>query len=426
MTVHTVIAARPAHSEFGGSVASRVKNCAGSVALLRTVPKRNSAVADEGNWAHALAAYCLQNGYRSAIVFEHRSLPLGVEVPPQYSGKICGRDLCEAVNVYLSAVYDELDLSPGAELGIEEDVELGIEGVYGRLDARVWHPTLGRLRTFDYKHGEGMVVDVEDSDQGQFYTCGLLRAHPEWKVLEAVVTIVQPRPWKVAAGHIEAVKDWTVDVVDLALWLADYEDAVEASLQPGAPLKAGPWCRKSFCDAMAVCPAQEAAALSAAQAGFKDVVLDLTQVNPDALIPVHDLDLDRLELLAEAAATLSAYAKQCEAYLETLALNGHATKRFKLVDKIGRRKYVVADDEVADYVEVFFDIPRDVATRTTLQTITELKKILRQHGATKEQVDDFEIRFTLKESSGLTLAPASDKRPAVTPLADAYASVQLP
>jgi hypothetical protein len=67
-----------------------------------------------------------------------------------------------------------------------------------------------------------------------------------------------------------------------------------------------------------------------------------------------------------------------------------------------------------------------VSTRTLLQTLTEMKKILKQHGATKEQIDDFELRFTLKESSGLTLAPISDKRPAAAPVATSFGDVNIP
>ena len=72
-----------------------------------------------------------------------------------------------------------------------------------------------------------------------------------------------------------------------------------------------------------------------------------------------------------------------------------------------------------------FGVPPDVATRTTLTTLTEMKKILKQAGASKEQLDDFELRFTTKESSGLTIAPSSDRRPPVTPTAADFSSVDL-
>lgn len=425
------------HSEWGGSIAYRVKNCPGCVALCRSVPKRpSSEAADHGTWAHALAGYCLEQGYRSANSFVHTSLPLGVAVPPQYSARVCGQELVDGVNVYLDAVFAELDLTEDAELYIEDDFELSIGRpgqVYGRCDALIWHPSLRRVRGFDFKNG-AQLVDAEDNDQAQFYISGALEKHGDWDPLEAIVTIVQPNPWQVGAGTVEAVKDWQVQTVDLSLWLDSYETAVALTEQgcdefevtggfsPEAGPVAGPWCEKTFCDAMAVCPAQEARAMDASTLGFKDVLLVSTDVLPDP----KSLDMDRLERIVQATALLSTWARKCEEYLEGLVLNGHPAKLWKPVDKIGRRKYVVGDGDVVDFLDMAFGIPADVATRTNLQTITEMKKIMKQHGASVEQINDFEMRYTVKESSGLTMAPISDKRPAVPIVATSYAGVSVP
>lgn len=431
-------AAKPEHSDWGGSVAYRVRQCPGSVALLKSVPRKTSAFADEGTWAHALAAYCLEQGYRSANDFRAAPLPASVDVPEQFRGKPCA-DVVDAVNVYLDAVFTELDLSEDAELLVEQDFMLPIEPrgwVFGRSDAVVWHPGRRRLRTFDYKNGSGVVVDIEDNDQAFFYAAGVLAKNPTWKPVEVINTIVQPNPYAVRSGALDAVRDQSVPPVDLALWLDEYQEAVAATIpyvvacskpkadpvaicEPG--LRAGPWCSKTFCDAAAVCPARERMALQEAQLGFED----LATADLSTLVQPKDLDLDRLEAIVANAQALAAYASVCEQYLESLAMSGAPLKRFKLVEKIGRRKYVAADQDVIDYLELNYGMPPDVSTRTQLQTLTEMLKLLKQHGAKKDELDDFQLRFTAKESSGLTMAPISDKRPAAAPAATSFGDVNI-
>lgn len=425
MSIHTIVDARPEHSEFGGSVAYRVKHCAGSVALLRRVLRKTSEAADEGTWAHALAAYCLQQGYRTADAFVKMSLPISVEVPPQYSGQVCGEAMVAAVNLYLAEVFYELDLSPDAELYIEEDFDLpvGAPGeVFGRADATVWHPSLRRLRTLDYKHGVGTLVDVEDNDQALFYTAGALHKHPDWKPLEVVITVVQPRPWEVAAGTMEAVRDCYVEAIDVALWLADYGRAVQAAKDPAAPCVAGPWCDKTFCDARAVCPAREALALAQAQAQFASV----RDVTAEALPAPSLLDVEQLSRIAQGAKLLAAYANQCEEYLLQVMMSQNivATEHFKIVDKVARAKWVEDQAKVYNHCAMMFGLEPDQVMPRKLVTITDMVARLKVAGASKADLDSFKLAFTVKESSGRTIAPVTDRRPAVDPVAADFASVK--
>ena len=65
-----------------------------------------------------------------------------------------------------------------------------------------------------------------------------------------------------------------------------------------------------------------------------------------------------------------------------------------------------------------------------LVTITEAEKQLKlayagDAAAFKEAKDDLSLRYTLKESSGQTMAPDSDKREAVDAVAQDFGSVNL-
>ena len=225
------------HSRYGGSSIGAVIACAASAtasAAMPTLP--DGGYSAEGTWAHALAAYCLEQGYRDASGFHNASLPSGVEVPTQYSGVVCGKDLCDAVQVYLDAVFAEWDLTPDAEIYVETIFDLPSAAapgeVWGQVDALVYHPSLGRVRAFDYKHGVGVSVSPDDNAQPKFYATGAILDHPDWRVSEIVCTIVQPRARD--ADDVGAVKDWTFDTADLLDFMEQVETAIERSKSAAA------------------------------------------------------------------------------------------------------------------------------------------------------------------------------------------------
>jgi hypothetical protein len=119
------------------------------------------------------------------------------------------------------------------------------------------------------------------------------------------------------------------------------------------------------------------------------------------------------------------WLNQVQQYAEGVMLSGVQIPGFKVVEKIGRRKWVSADEDVASYAELMFGLEADVVRPRKLATLTEVEKQLKAAGATKEQLDDFMLKFTLKESSGRTIAPASDRRPAVDAIASDFGSVKL-
>ena len=314
------------HSRFGGSVAARVLGCPGSVALCATVPNRSSVAADEGSAAHALAELCLK---------EH--LPAA-----HFLGEMFGepafeatQDMVDAVKTYLGAITEELALTPEAEFYVEKHVQFptGLEKVFGTIDAVVWHPSTGRLRVFDYKHGSGVVVSPEESAQLLFYAASLYR--PEIK--EVVLTIVQPRPFEVVSGFVPAVKDWSVKPDRLKHFIVSYCQAIYDAQKPDAPLAAGAHC--TFCPASLICPAKDKEAVESMDLACASVA----DVSVDILPDPKTLDVERLSKIVSGLEILNAWAGQCQAQLEGLLMGGLEVPGWKVVEKVGRRKYVTAD-----------------------------------------------------------------------------------
>lgn len=415
------------HFRFGGSGADRYINCAGSTALIDTIPKPpSSRYADEGSAAHHLASLCLQKN-------DHPSTYLD-EVFDEWPAHPVTQNMVDAVVVYLNAVTAEQAKTKDAQLYVEQRVELDIEGaegeVGGTLDALVYHPKLGRLVVFDYKHGVGVSVTADDNAQLKFYASLAVFSHPDWSIKDLELVIVQPRAGDV--DELGAVRSWPMDSLDLMDFQADLEDAISTAKmvddvqgdgQDGplliTALKTGKWCR--WCDAAALCPLRQKETLEALTL---DAFGDIEEIRTDTLPDVKSLDTDRLSKIVAGLSILQGWANQAQEYLEALLLGGTPVEGWKVVNKIGRAKWIAADQDVVNYADLQFGIPEDTIHPRKLVTITEAEKLLKAAGATKEDIEDFKLKFTLKESSGLTIAPSSDRRPAANPLAD-FGSVDI-
>ncbi len=438
-----------AHSRFGGSSASRWMACPGSVALCESVPaKPSSPYALEGSVAHALAAICLERDLHPTHFLgapvEH---PDGVP-PPGWDQILVTQEMCDAVVVYLNEVSHEIAKSKSAvyfvEKGFVLDVETAEPGeVFGTNDCLVYHPETGRLRVFDYKHGAGVSVSADDNAQLKFYAAGAVFANPDWKTKEVILTIVQPRardPQKEGETEEEwrkrvIVKDWPFSVVDLLEFMGDMKDGVGKAKSWGpfgsglllddgrnayldGAFKIGSWCR--WCDAAAICPAREAEVLEAAQLSFGDI----TKLTTDDLPIVSDMGVERAGAVLKALDILDDWRATIREYVEGLLMSGTEVPGWKVVEKIGRAKWVAAEADVAGYVDMIFGVEVDAIMPRRLTTIGDAEKLLKAAGASNADIDSFKLKFTIKESSGLTMAPSSDRRPAIDAVKQAFEGVR--
>lgn len=400
------------HRRFGGSKADRYMNCPGSIALCESVPQLpTSRYALEGTVAHDLAEHCLRT----------KTHPAAFMGGPGFQGVPVTLDMCDAIVTYLNEIETEMARSAGlCTVFIEQAFTLDLEGcepdeVGSINDCVIFHPTTGRLRVFEYKHGAGVFVDVEDNKQLKFAALGAVMKNPQWRVTEIVCTVVQPR----ARDTDEPVRNWQFELIELLEFRAELTAAIQAAKGPPPYPVAGSWCR--WCDAAAVCPAKQAQALQAATVDFQDITL----VTAEALPAPKDLDTERLAKVVAGINVLSAWASQCQEYLEGLVLSGVAVPGWKAVEKIGRAKWVDEPAKVASYASLMFGLDEDQVMPRKLVTIGDIEKQLKAAGATKGDIDAFKLLFTIKESSGLTIAPESDRRPAMNAAQDNFGAVQL-
>lgn len=221
-----VTLAEGVHSILGPSSSDRWMNCPGSVLLTKGM-KGQSEYAAEGTAAHTLSEWVREQGL-PAEHWKGTTIVVG-----DYQFKV-GKPMIDSVQYFV----DDCAKIPGAAC-IEEMVgyEELVPGGFGTLDD-------GRLEDWictltDLKHGTGVKVFAKDNFQLMLYALGL---YFKWKWLYEFahfrLRICQPRlrhfeSFEISLGHL---LQWGYDVV---------RPAAKLALTPGAPLRAGNWCK--FC-----------------------------------------------------------------------------------------------------------------------------------------------------------------------------------
>lgn len=372
-----------AHSKVGASIAERFFICPGSVRECAKVPNPSSAYAEEGTKAHDLAALMLQrDGFNDGSYTD---------------------DMREAVSVYYTHVKSLL--TPSDTLLVEHGFHLKQihPDCYGTADAVIWKPYSRHLHVIDYKHGAGKAVEVTANKQLRYYALGALLSL-NYNAREVTVTIVQPR-----CPHEDGViRSETFDAFELLAFAADLKEAVLRTEAPDAPLVPGDHCRATFCPAAATCPALQSRALEVAQYEFS------------AAVPYDPV---KLKLALDSRGAMKAWIKALDefAYREALAGRLPPEVGYKLVAKRANREW---KDPVS--AELFLSTQGlqedEYLEPRALKSPAQLEKALG-----KKQFTEIEKQFVEKKSSGHTLAPESDKRPAVRVLdaAAEFASVPV-
>ena len=345
-----------AHSTIvGGSSAKRLMACPGSRQLIDKVPPRPAGrYAEEGTMLHDVM---------------HRVL----------SGEPFPEDLTEAQEDkirFALAALEEIDPNREMEFVTETRVHFGgfLAGVFGSCDLA------GRIRNravmLDWKFGDGVQVEAEENEQGMFYTAAGMRT-PELRwvfqgVTEIEIIIVQPpfiRRWVTTPGRIVAFERELVK-------------AVELSFRTDAPIKSGAHCR--FCAAKPICPAFNSdidQALATKTRGLKPQQL------ADALVMA-----DRLE----------GWVKDVRALAQDLLENGAPIPGYKLVPKRATRQWV---DELKALEAFEGLVPAEELIE--MRSPAQVEKVLKKHKVSMPP------DLIVSVSSGNTLAPESDPRPAV-------------
>lgn len=404
------------HAELSPSGASRWLRCPGSIALSVGIEDKGSVYADEGTAAHELLEWCLTEK-KDAEAYVGRVIKVGER---EFEVDM---EMADHVNTAISYLGAYIDVEAGDELMAEQS--LPIDHITGEAGARGTSDVVGvvdngkRLVIADLKYGKGVSVDAEHNEQMQLYALGALH---EFSVLydfeQVTMVILQPRK-----NH---VSDWTISVEDLQKFAdrctagATFVRQAKAHFNDGEVANwAEQWLTPGekqcqFCKAKANCPALGNFVRDAVGADFADI----SSIGDPLPVPPSDGGLS--DALASVP-LIEDWCKAVRAEAERRLLAGAPVPGFKLVrGKAGARQWVDKDEAEATLKSM--RLRQDEMYDMKLISPTTAEKLLAKESPkrwTKLQP------LIAQAQGGLSVAPESDKRPAVEiePTADAFGEV---
>lgn len=231
-----------AHSAIGASSMYRWSECPGSVQMSAMAIAPSSSIhAIMGTIAHEVAAFFLEHGFWP--------------VPDEYNLDITELDaMVKAVSVYTDYIARRKAESPHAKVHVETRFDLAsvYPGAFGTADCVIYDAASGHLEVIDYKHGSGLVVEVENNLQLLYYALGAVTALG-YPFQDLNLVIVQPR-----AFHPKGViRNWTIGAEEILDFRATLIAAAKRTEEKDPEFKAGKHC--FFCSAIDICPKSDEA-----------------------------------------------------------------------------------------------------------------------------------------------------------------------
>lgn len=372
------------HAKLSSSASKRWLGCPGSVKLSEHYPNGSSIYADEGTIAHGMAEGMISKDDKLVQKYEVEAAKFYGE-HPELNGTFL--EMKMILQPYVDYVFEEyaaqVHEDGAAQLMTEERVDLTeyIPGGFGTSDVVILRQ--GRLHIIDLKYGKGVSVSAEDNPQLKLYALGTLaRFDMLYDIEDVVMTIYQPR--------LDNVSTDTIKAKDLYAWGEEViKPGAQLALSEDAPVHAGDWCQ--FCPARYDCKERARDAMEL-QKYLGQMVL-----SPEEIAEI----LGKIDRLTK-------FAEDIKDSALTKALDGEEIPGWKVVEGRSIRKYVGSEEEIVRQCEgAGYDQARLYERK--LLTITNMEKLMG-----KKQFAEVLGAYVEKPEGKPTLAPESDKRPAIT------------
>lgn len=344
---------QPDHATWSASSTSRNWACAGALALGNTLEKLDveSEAAGWGTACHTLSEKCLRTGLDAES-------QIGATIKTKQRQFEVDEEMADTAQVYVDYVRGRMDqyvteVGSIATLHIEQRFSLdALDPPFdagGTGDTVIHFPAWKLIEVIDLKGGRGMRVEVTENKQTRTYGLGAMLANPTANVERIMSTIVQPR-----MQHKDGViRSETLHVAELAEWTGELRramdrsaEAIAAYKQVAGALTRDAWAEKyvvagdhcTFCPAAGICPALEKKALATANAFFGDTGALEIRNQPSELDPA------RIAQVLDGADTLTTWLNAVRALATATAQSGTEIPGYKLVEKVGRRRWKYADE----------------------------------------------------------------------------------
>jgi uncharacterized protein DUF2800 len=369
------------HAVYSASGSKRWLECPGVIELSKQAPPQfDNQYSKEGTTAHSCLEHMLRNSNTPAV--------------RKFLLKTYSADMVANAEFAFNAI-EELKPSETAELLIETKVDFSFiePDQFGTLDA-AWVDEFGTLVVIDYKYGQGLAVSADANTQMIYY--GLCLAHKyDWNFSDVQLVIIQPRvEVQVSRSHMT--------IAQLREWEKIFKDGVARTKETRPRLHAGDHCK--WCPATTICPEISKKQMALAR-------IDFDEASGDVELPkVTDIGIPHLGQTLSAAEKIEFWIAELRAHASQLLERGQPVSGFKLVEKRGTRKYLNAEKTEKEAVKKY---GKAVLTEPELKSPAQLEK-----------VKGVDAKWLAKQvtnvSSGTTMVPDSDPRPAVVAAKDDF------
>lgn len=382
-----------AHALLSPSAAHRWINCTAAPRLEADVEDKGSEFAAEGTLAHA---YCAQK------LKAFLGLPTEGEAKEiaELNDRYHTGEMDEYTDTYKTIVLEKFNAARAktkdALLLIETRLDFSeyVPDAFGTADAIIIAD--GTMEVIDFKYGKGVKVSAVDNPQMKIYALGAYEKFSfEYKIDRVRMTIIQPR--------IENFSEWELSVSELMAWTDSVlTPKAQQAYKGDGPQVPGDWCQ--FCKVKSNCRALTQKCIEAAKN------------HPDPkLISPDELATDVLPMLA----TVKTWLAGVEDYALQQALSGVQLHGWKIVEGRSVRKITDQDGAALALNKAGYKTT-EIYKPQELRTITDLEKL-----TGKKQFAAICGDYIEKPQGKPTLAPESDKRPAIDPLADDFKDVKF-
>ena len=309
-------------------------------------------------------------------------------------------EMDEYTDTYKTIVLEKYNAArvatPDARLLVETRLDFSeyIPDAFGTADAIIIAD--GVMEVIDFKYGKGVKVSAYKNPQMLIYALGAYdRFSFDYRIERVRMTIVQPR--------IDNLSEYEISVSDLMAWVdTELKPKAQQAYEGNGPQVPGEWCQ--FCKVKSSCRA------------LTERCKQTAEKYPDPkLLSADELATAVLPILP----TIKTWLTGVEDYALQQALSGVQLPGWKLVE--GRSNRKITDPEAAavalnqaGYKTTEIYKPQE------LRTITELEKL-----TGKKQFAAICGDYIDKPQGKPTLAPESDKRPAIDPAADDFKDINL-
>lgn len=380
-----------AHALLSASSASRWMACTPSAVKEDAYEDQSSEFAKEGELAHELAELKLRS--KLNMVLAHRSTDKEAKdrcakVDEILSSKYYSKEMDEHTTSYVDYVIAQFlearRKDPAAVLLIETRLDFShiVPEGFGTGDALVIGN--GSIEVIDLKYGAGVRVSAYENKQMKLYGVGAVSMFDDLYGFDAVaLTVFQPRMDNISTFNTtyEELNRWAND---------DVAPIAEKAFKGEGELVPGDHC--GFCKHKVKCSALLEEARNLFAAATTDPIPDAT-------------DEDLLEVYKRAD-RIAGYLTAVAAHILSEALSGKKWEGFKLVE--GRSVRTISDTDKAEEIlkEEGFGV-EDIYTMK-LKGLGDLEKLVG-----KKRFTEVMSLVISKPAGRPTLAPESDKRPAL-------------